>query len=132
MCIFPCIQLFSISSYVSPLHVYIFFAYSSSLCITAFSIYLSSFVIGRVLPFVIFRVNLSSTYLPSVYTSLPCILKGVVVGIHPITVFLLQFLCLFFIFVALYVLNDSLDGPFTRWARPTHSTNHRANGLRPK
>ncbi len=31
-----------------------------------------------------------------------------------------------------YVLNHSLDGPFTQWARPTHSTNHRANGPRPK
>ena len=32
----------------------------------------------------------------------------------------------------IYVLNHSLDRPFTRWARPTHSTNHRANGPRPE
>ena len=58
---------------VFSLYVDIFFAYNSSLCITPFSIYLSLFVIGRVLPFVILPVNLSSYYLPSVYTSLLCI-----------------------------------------------------------
>lgn len=46
MCIFFCMQLFSICLYVSPFYVYIFSVCNSSPCVALFSVYLSLFVIG--------------------------------------------------------------------------------------